>query len=138
MDSTRLVLSIATAKGWEVHEMDVKNSFLHGDLSNNIYMEKPQGFIQNSSLVCRLKKSLYSLKQAPRAWCKKMDYYQLSHDFVRCKSDCNVYILRTIDSLMILVLYVDDILNIANSSSAIVVVKDIFHDSFSMTYMGPK
>ena len=63
-DSIRLALSIAAARGWEVHHMDVKNAFLHGDLSEEIYMEQPHGFIQDSSLVCRLKKSLYGLKQA--------------------------------------------------------------------------
>jgi hypothetical protein len=73
MDSIRLVLVIAAAKGWEVHQMDVKNDFLHGDLSEEIYMEQPSGFIQNSSLVCKLKKSLYGLKQTPRASYEKMD-----------------------------------------------------------------
>eukprot|EP00253_Pinus_taeda_P013613 PITA_13613 len=68
MDSICLTLAIATAQGWEVHQMDVKNAFLHGDLSEEIYMEQPHGFIQDSSLVCKLKKSLYGLKQAPRAW----------------------------------------------------------------------
>jgi hypothetical protein len=62
MDSIRLALSIAASKGWEVHQMDMKNAFLHGDLSEEIYMEQPQGFMQDSSLVCRLKKSLYGLK----------------------------------------------------------------------------
>jgi hypothetical protein len=137
MDSIRLVLAIATAKGWEVHQMDVKNDFLHNDISEEIYMEQPHGFIHNSSLVCRLKKSLYGLKQTPRAWYEKMDSYLLSHDFVRCKSDCNVYMLRTTDSLMILVLYVDDLLITGSSASTIVVVKDILHDRFSMTDMGP-
>eukprot|EP00253_Pinus_taeda_P003211 PITA_03211 len=51
MDSIRLALVIAAAQGWEVHQMDVKNAFLHGDLSEDIYMEQPHGFIQNSSLV---------------------------------------------------------------------------------------
>jgi hypothetical protein len=51
MDSIRLALSIVETKGWEVHQMDVKNAFLHGDLSEEIYMEQPQGFIQDSSLV---------------------------------------------------------------------------------------
>jgi hypothetical protein len=62
MDSIHLDLSIATTKGWEFHHMYVKNFFLHGDLSEDIYMEQPQMFIQNSSLVCKLKKSLYGLK----------------------------------------------------------------------------
>jgi hypothetical protein len=137
MDSIRLALAIATAKGWEVRQMDVKNVFLHGDLSEEIYMEQPQGFIQNSSLVCRLKKYLYGLKQAPRAWYAKMDSYFLSHDFVRCKYDSNVYMLRTANSVMILVLYVDDLLIIGSSASSIALVKDILHDRFSMTNMGP-
>jgi hypothetical protein len=117
--------------------MDVKNDFLHGDLSKKIYMEQPQGFIQNSYLVCRLKKSLYGPKQEPRAWYEKMDFYFLSHDFVRCKSNSNVYMLRTTNSVMILVLYVDVLLIIGSSTSAIYLVKDILHVRFSMTNMGP-
>ena len=78
MDSICLELSIATSKGWEVHHMEVKNAFIHGDISKDIYMEKPQGFMQDSSLICRLKKYLYGLKKALRAWYAKMDSYLLS------------------------------------------------------------
>jgi hypothetical protein len=85
MDSIRLALAIAEVKGWEVHQMDVKNSFLHVDLSKEIYMEQPQGFMHDSSLVCQLKKSLYGLKQALREWYAKMDSYLLSQNFVHCK-----------------------------------------------------
>eukprot|EP00253_Pinus_taeda_P003369 PITA_03369 len=137
MDSIRLTLSIAAAQRWEVHQMDVKNAFLHGDLSEEIYMEQPHGFIQDSSLVCRLKKSLYGLKQAPRAWYAKMDSFLLSQNFERCKSDPNVYMLRTHDSLLILVLYVDDLLITGSSTSAIATVKRALHDRFLMTDMGP-
>jgi hypothetical protein len=132
MDSIRLALSITTAKGWEVHQMDVKNAFLYGDLSEEIYMEKPQGFMQDSSLVYQLKKSLYGLKQAPRAWYAKMD----SQNFVRCKSYLNVYMLRTVDSLLLLVLYVDDLLITGCSTSVIAAVKRILHDRFFMMDMG--
>jgi hypothetical protein len=52
MDSIHLSLAIVVAKGWEVHQMDVKNAFLHVDLYDEIYMETPQGFMQDSSLVC--------------------------------------------------------------------------------------
>jgi hypothetical protein len=68
MDSIHLALAIAAAKAWEVHQIDMKNAFLHGDLSEEIYMQHPQGFVQDSSLLCPLKKTLYGLKQAPRAW----------------------------------------------------------------------
>jgi hypothetical protein len=136
MDSIQLALAIVAAKGWEFHQMDVKNAFLHGDLSEEIYMEQPQGFMQDSSLVCQLKKSLYGLKQAPRAWYAKMDSYLLSQNFVHCKSDPNVYMLRMVDSLLLLVLYVDDLLITGCSTSTIVAVKRILHDRFLMMDMG--
>jgi hypothetical protein len=137
MDSIGLALASVATKGWEVHQMDVKNVFLHGDLSEEIYMEQPQGFMQDSYLVCQLKKSLYGLKQAPRAWYAKMDSYLLSQNFVRCKSDPNLYMLKTVDSLLLLVLYVDDLLITGCSTSAITAVKRILHDRFLMTDMGP-
>jgi hypothetical protein len=100
-------------------------------------MEKPQGFMQNSSLVCRLKKSLYGLKKAPRAWYAKMDSYLLSQNFVHCKSDPNVYMLRTTDSLLLLVLYVHDLLITGCLTSAITIVKRILPDMFLLMDMGP-
>jgi hypothetical protein len=136
MDSIRLALSIVETKGWEVHQMDVKNAFLHGDLSEEIYMEQPQGFMHDSSLFCLLKKSLYGLKKARRAWYAKMDSYLLSQNFVRCKSDPNVYMLKATDSLLLLVLYVDDLLITDCSNSMIAAVKRILHDGFLMTDMG--
>ena len=91
MDSIRLVLAIAASKRWEVHNMDVKRSLLHGDFEEEIYMKKPEGFIDDPSLVCRLRKSLYGLKQAPRAWYAKMDAFLLSQKFERCNSNYNFY-----------------------------------------------
>jgi hypothetical protein len=90
----------------------------------------------DSSLVYQLKKTLYGLKQAPRAWYAKMDSYLLSQNFVRCKSDLNVYMLRMTDSLLLLVLYVDDLLITSFSTSVIVAVKRILHDRFLMMDMG--
>jgi hypothetical protein len=136
MDSIQLEIAIAATKGWEIHQMDVKNAFLHDDLSKEIYVEQPHEFMQDSSLVCRLKKSLYGLKKASRAWYAKMDSYLLSQNFVHCKSDPNVYMLRTNDSLVLLVLYVDDLLITDCSTSAIAAVKRILHGRFLMTYMG--
>ena len=72
--------------------MDVKSSFLHGETREEIYMQYPEGFQEDSSLVCRLNKSLYGLKQAPGAWYAKMDAFLLSIGFTRCKSDPNVYL----------------------------------------------
>ena len=74
---------IAAFKRWEVHHMDVKSAFLHGDLEEEIYMKKPEGSIDDPSLVYRQRKSLYGLKQAPRAWYSKMDAFLISQKFER-------------------------------------------------------
>ena len=68
MDSIRLVLAIVASKRWEVHHMYGKNAFLHGDLEEEIYMKQIEGFIDDPSLVYKLRKSLYGIKQAPRVW----------------------------------------------------------------------
>lgn len=62
MDSIRLALAIAAENRWEIHHMDMKNAFLCGDFEEEIYMEQPQGYAHDSSLVCKLKKPLYGLK----------------------------------------------------------------------------
>ena len=115
MDSIRLVLAIAASKRWEVHHMDVKSAFLHGYLEEDIYMKKPEGFIDDPSLVCRLRKSLYGLKQAPRAWYSNMDAFLISKKFERCKYDCNVYMKKKEGFLLLVVLYVDDLLITSSS-----------------------
>ena len=70
MNTIRTILSIIASYKWELHQMDVKSSLLNGDLKGDIYMQQPLGFIyaESSSLVCKLHKSLYDLKQEPRAW----------------------------------------------------------------------
>ena len=93
--------------------------------------------MQDSSLVCRLKKSLYGLKQVLRAWYSKMDSYMLSQNFIHCKSDPNAYMLWMNDSLLLLVLYVDDLLITSCFTSVIVAVNRILHDRFLMRDMGP-
>ena len=61
----RLLLSMAAMCFWPLYQLDIKNVFLHGDLAEEVYMEQPPGL---SGLVCRLRRSLYGLKQSPRAW----------------------------------------------------------------------
>ena len=70
--SIRTVLSIAASVNLEIEQLDVKTAFLHGKLDEEIYMQQPKGFAEKGkeNLVCRLKKSLYGLKQVPRKWYK--------------------------------------------------------------------
>eukprot|EP00253_Pinus_taeda_P032513 PITA_32513 len=117
--------------------MDVKSAFLHGDLHEEIYMEQPIGFIQtDSSLACRLKKSLYGLKQAPRAWYAKMDSFLLESGFSRCYSDNTVYTMKVGNSLIILVLYVDDLILTGSDPNLINHVKSSLKKKFEMTDLG--
>ena len=73
--------------------MDVKTTFLHGDLEEEIYMKQPKGFAVKGKkeLVCKLKKSLYELKQSPRMWYQKIDTYIWGLGFIRSKVDQCVY-----------------------------------------------
>jgi hypothetical protein len=78
--SIRIVLSLFALLDLNLEQLDVKTFFLHGDLDEEIYMEQPEGFIQNRSkkFVCRLKKSLYGLRQSPRQWYKNFDSFMVS------------------------------------------------------------
>ena len=69
MASIRLLFPMATMRSWPLYQLDIKNAFLHGDLAEEIYMEQPPGFVAQgeSGLVYRLRRSLYGLKQSPRA-----------------------------------------------------------------------
>jgi hypothetical protein len=93
LTSIRFLLSIAAAFDLEVGQMDVKTTFLHGDLEEEIYMKQPEGFVVKGrkELVCKLKKSLYGLKQSPRMWYQNFDTYILRLGFVRSKADHCVY-----------------------------------------------
>ncbi len=73
----RCILAIGAAMDLEIHQMDVKTAFLNGELEEDIYMDQPQGFVQDGKedLVCKLKKSLYGLKQSPRAWYQRIDMF---------------------------------------------------------------
>jgi hypothetical protein len=109
MNSIYLFLSLVASHRWELHQMDSKSTFLHGDLQEKIYMEQPPCYVHNdSSLVCHLKKSLYCLKQDPRVWYAKMENFLFDTGFFGCHANPNVYTKKVGSHLIILFLYDDD------------------------------
>ena len=116
--------------------MNVKSEFIHGDLQEDIYIQKPEGFIQDPSLVCRLKKSLYGLKQAPRAQYAKMDNLLLLLGFERCKYNPNVYLQHIGELFKVIYLYVYDLLITGSCTKGIGSIKSSLHTEFSMFDLG--
>ena len=109
--SIRTILRLMEVEYFHLEQLDVKASFLHGDLEEEIYMQQPQGYEEKGkeSLVCRLKKRLYGLKQAPRQWYLKFDKFMTEQGYRRCHSDHFVYFKRLDNErYIILLLYVDD------------------------------
>lgn len=84
-----------------LHQMDVKTAFLNGNLSEEIYMKQPEGFIQEGGegLVCKLEKSIYGLKQASRQWYLRSDEVVKSHGFIEVQW-MNVYTSRSVGAIL--------------------------------------
>eukprot|EP00253_Pinus_taeda_P012022 PITA_12022 len=79
--------------GWKIHPMDVKTAFLNGKIEEEVYIEQPEGLetFNCESHVCQLKRSLYSLKQAPRDWYTRIDNYFIELGFTKSEADVNLY-----------------------------------------------
>jgi hypothetical protein len=109
--SIRTIIALAAKMKWKLHKMDVKTSFLNCVIEEEVYIEQPQGFEveDRKSHVCRLKKTLYGLKQGPRAWYGHIDCFLMSLGFTKSKADSNLYFKIMNNEPVILLLYVDDL-----------------------------
>jgi hypothetical protein len=117
--------------------MDVKYSFLHEYLQEEIYMEQPPRYVQNdSSLVFHLKKSLYGIKPTPRAWYAKMYNFLIDTRFSRFHSDPNVYTKKVGIHHIIIFLYVDDLIFISSDLKLLNHVKTSLKKKFEMQDLG--
>jgi hypothetical protein len=117
--------------------MDVKSSFLHGDLQEEIYTEQPPNYVQNdSNLAYHLKKYLYGLKKSPRAWYAKMDSFLLSTNFSRCHYDLNVYNMKVESHLIVLFIYVDGLILTGSDPKLLILVKSNIEKKFKMIDLG--
>lgn len=136
--SIRTFLSVVASHDLELEQLDVKTAFLHGELEEDIYMDQPEGFTVpgKEKYVCKLKRSLYGLKQSPRQWNKRFDSFMLSHSFKRSKYDSCVYIKHVNGSPIYLLIYVDDMLIAAKSKNEINKLKKLLSSGFDMKDLG--
>eukprot|EP00253_Pinus_taeda_P026021 PITA_26021 len=136
--SIHTVLALTTLLNLELEQLDVKTTFLHGDLNEEIYMEQPKVFVRGRSrrLVCKLRKSLYGLRQSPRQWYKKFDSFMVSQNFIRSEYDHCVYFKSFNGIFIILSLYVDDMLIASKSMEEINRLKAQLSRTFDVKDLG--
>ena len=138
-NTIRVLLSLACNLDWPLFQLDVKNAFLNGKLEEEVYMDFPPGFetSNNKGKVCRLKKSLYGLKQSPRAWFEKFTSTIRQHGYQQAHADHTLFFKRSKEKISIVIVYVDDIVltgddmvelnNIKEKLSYVFEMKDLGH-----------
>ena len=132
-DSLRIVMALVAHYDLELHQMDVKTAFLNGDLHENVYMAQPEG---KEHMGCRLKKSIYGLRQASRQWYLKFDEVIRKFNFKENEVDNCIYIKTSGSKFIILVLYVDDILLASSDLDMLYETKRFLSSNFDMKDLG--
>ena len=115
----RTVLHVAVTKGWSLKQLDVQNAFLHGDLKETVYMNQPPGYedLSKPGYVCKLKKAIYGLKHAPRAWFDKFSDFLLEFGFECSFPDPSLFIYHHGTNVIYLLIYVDDMILTGNNNT---------------------
>ena len=127
-----MALVVATANKWDLFQMNVKNAFLNGNLSEEVYMQPPPGLFVGSNKVCYLRRALYGLKQAPRAWFAKFSS-TISHlGYIASHYDSALFLRRIDKGTILLLLYVDDMIITGDNLSSIQELKDFLSQQFEM------
>ena len=139
-ESVRCILAIAAARDMEMTQFDVKTAFLNGDLKEDIFMHQPEGYDDKSGRVCKLRKSLYGLKQSPRAWNEKAAEFMRTQGLKPTSADPCVYTRRDRKQnvTLIVCLYVDDGLVCASSKKEADDFMSALKRAFDVTINEPK
>ena len=122
---------------WNLHQVDVKTTFLNCVIKEEVYIEQPQGFEfeDRGTQVCKLNKALYGLKQAPRSWYGRIDRFLTRMGFTKSKFDPNIYMKIMDEEPIILLLYVDDLF-LTRNEKHIIESKKKLAEEFKMKDIG--
>ena len=133
----RALLSHVAVNDFELHQLDIKTAFLNGELEEDVYIDQPPGFqVGGRHLVCRLNRALYGLRQAPRAWNKRLDEELSAHSFTASTADPSLYVYHDNNGSTYLLVYVDDILIAAKTLSSVTKVKKQLMEAFDARDLG--
>nr|GFC84663.1 retrotransposon protein, putative, Ty1-copia subclass [Tanacetum cinerariifolium] len=134
----RILIAIAAYYDYEIWQMDVKTAFLNGYLNEEVYMEQPEGFVNPKypNWVCKLKRSIYGLKQASRQWNKRFDNEIKKFGFTQNYDEPCIYLKASGSNITFLILYVDDILIMENNIRMLQSVKTYLGRCFAMKDLG--
>jgi len=138
IDTIRELFSIAANKNWPLHQFDVKNAFLHGDLKEELYMEALPGFSEDfqRNEVCKLKKALYGLKLSPCAWFGRFTVAMKRYGYKQSNSDHTLFLKRKGDLITCLIIYVDDMIITGSDIEEITQIKNNLFREFEMKDLG--
>ena len=138
MSSIRVLIALTTVHNLVIHHMDVKTAFLNGELEVEIYMDQDEGcmVLGDERKGCRVAKSPYWLKQAPKQWHRKFDHVLISNGF--SINDVDKYIYNKVEnnSCIIICLYVDDMLIFGTNLQVVIDTKSFLRSKFDMKDLG--
>ena len=137
-ESLRAVLALAVKNGLKLHQVDVTTAFLNGSLEEEVYMKQPEGFIEPGSenLVCRLKKSIYGLKQSPHCWNLALDSKLKEIGLSQSSHDPCIYYKNEKGNMLVVCVYVDDIILAGQQEGSIQQVKVALASAFDIKDLG--
>ncbi|KAK9067609.1 hypothetical protein SSX86_011720 [Deinandra increscens subsp. villosa] len=136
--TVRVVLSLAVLHKWRLHQLDVNNAFLNGNLNETVFMEQPPGYedSQYPNHVCKLSKALYGLKQAPRAWFHRLSSFLLTHGFTCSRADSSLFVYTRDKCIMYLLVYVDDLILTGSNEKVIATFIATLNREFAIKDLG--
>lgn len=145
MTSFRLLLALSDMNKWDICQLDVKNAFLHGTLDEDMYIAFPPGYsvpdhiqaqFPGQKLVYHLLKSLYGIKRAPRQWFIALSTAFPSFGFQQSTGDLSLFVFSHDDILIYLLIYMDDMVLIGNSTSVMAHITEFISTHFKIKALG--
>uniref|UniRef100_A0A803QHV9 Reverse transcriptase Ty1/copia-type domain-containing protein n=1 Tax=Cannabis sativa TaxID=3483 RepID=A0A803QHV9_CANSA len=141
MVTIKLIIALAAIHDWFLHQLDVNNVFLHGDLHEDVYMTLPPGYCPKghtlpANVVCKLKKSLYGLKQASTQWFEKFSNSMVEEGFKHSATNHSLFIKHFGTSFILLLLYVDDAIVVSKNLAEMQTLKTRLDSRFKLKDLG--